>query len=189
MQLVRDTAFDILGEFQSDVSESLSRGANFYLTTGSQADEPQGIQGAVSVANAAWNAITHPNILRLMHSVDASYRRSNKCAFMCNDATVLAMKLTLIDADGRPLYKSQPNAVGGFDYVIEGKPVKINPDLADGQLLFGDFSKYHIRLVGGVMIQVLRELFALTGGIGIIGHSSIDGRLVDSTAIKKLVVA
>lgn len=187
LELVRDTSYDLMGEFTLAVGESFGRGGNEYLTLGSASDEPQGIQNAVSQL-VGIEAINHDNILVLFHSVDASYRRSKKCAWMMNDITLLAMKQSLKDADGRPLYKQSGNAVDGFSYMIEGKPVKINTDLENGEILFGDFSRYHIRLIGGVMIRVLNELFALRNAVGIVGHTAIDGRLVDKTAIRKLAI-
>lgn len=186
-QLMRDSAYDILGEFQSAVGESLGRVSNELLTTGSANDEPQGIQGAVTAITPV--GISHANILELFHSVDAAYRRSPRCAFMMSDATLLAVKKALIDADGRPMYKSEPNTVTGFGYVMEGKPVVINTDLATGTILFGDFGKFHVRMVGGVTIKTLTELYAVQNAVGIIGHSAVDGRLVDNTAIKKLNAA
>lgn len=187
LQLVRDSAYDIMGEFTMAIGESFARGANEYLTTGDQPDEPQGIENAVTAI--APTVINYANMLALYHSVDASYRRSAKCGWMMNDTTLLSVKQNLLDADGRPIYKTSGSAVDGFGYTIEGKAVKVNTDLSDGVILFGDFDRYHVRLIGGVMIRVLNELFALRNAVGIVGHTAIDGRLVDNSAIRKLVVA
>ena len=186
-QLIRDSSFEFLDEMQAAVGESLGRISNELLTTGSATDEPQGINGAVTAISQT--SLSHNNILELFHSVDASYRRSMKCGWMMNDTTVKTVKQTLKDADGRPLYKADPNFVGGYGYQMEGKPVWINTDLPNNVILFGDFDRYHIRLVGGVTIKTLNELFALKNAVGIIGHTAIDGRLVDTTAIKKMVIA
>ena len=185
MQLVRDSSYDILGEFQNAVGESFGRKINDLLTNGSGQDEPQGIEGAVTAI--APTTIDYSSILELFHSVDAAYRRSPQCGWMCSDSTLLNIKRTLLDADGRPIYKSQPDAVAGYPFVMEGKQVVVNTDLADGVILFGDFAQYHIRLVANMTVRVLNELFALTNGIGIVGHQAIDGRLVNADAIKKLV--
>lgn len=186
LKLIRDSAYDVMGDFRDAVGESFARGANDLLTKGSAADEPQGIEGAVTAITPA--ALNYATIIELMHSVDEAYRRSMYCGFMMNDTTVKRFKQEMLDADGRPLYKSQPNIVNGFRYVIEDKPVFINNDLTDNTVLFGDFWKYEIRLIGGVTLTVLNELFALRRNIGIVGHTGIDGRLVDDTAIKKIVL-
>ena len=186
MQLVRDSAYDILGEFTLAIGESFGRGSNFYLTTGDGTDEPEGIEEAVTAI--APTEITYANLLRLFHSVNQAYRNSMKCCWMMNDNTLFAVKEKLIDADGRPIYKVAGDAVSGYQYMIEGKPVKINPDLSNGEILFGDFNRYHIRLIGGINIRLLNELFALRNAVGIVGHTAIDGRLVDSSAIRKMSV-
>lgn len=187
--LLRDSAYNIVGEFQSAVAESFSRAFNDVLTNGTAADEPQGLEGAVSTG--VTGAISHDNMLALMHSIDPAYRRSNRCAWMMNDATLLALKLSLKDADGRPLYNTSVNSnvVVPAAGSVEGFPVVVNQDMSADTIMFGDYSKYEIRFVGGLSVRVLNELFALTNGIGIVGHQAIDGRLVDTGAIKKLVTA
>lgn len=187
LTLLRDSAYDIMSDFNQALGESFGRGANELLTKGSAADEPQGIQGAVTAITAEAPSLTMVN--NLFHSVDEAYRMSASCYWMMNDNTVKRLKNTLLDADGRPLYKQQPNIVGGYPYVMESKPVVINTDLDDNVIIFGDFSRYEIRMVGGITITVLRELFAKQRAIGMIGHTGIDGRLVDSAALRKITLA
>lgn len=187
LKLIRDSAYDVLGDFQDAIGESFARGANGYLTTGTGTGEPNGLETAVTAITSA--ALNYATVLELYHSVDEAYRRSPKCAWMMSDATLKIFKQTMLDADGRPLYKRQGNIVDGFTYVIEDKPVKINNDLTTGKMFFGDMAKYQIRLVGGVSITVLNELFALRRAIGMVGHTSIDGQLVDNTAIKQIVLS
>lgn len=189
MQLLRDSSYDILGEFQSAIADSFGRAFNDVLTKGTGTGEPQGIEAAVSAITPT--TITHDNLLALYHSVDSAYRNSPRCAWMVNDATLLKLKQTLKDADGRPLYNStvNNNVIVPMAMELEGKPVVVNTDLSDDVILFGDFDRYHVRLVGNMTIRVLQELFALSMGVGIVAHSAVDGRLVDNSAIKKLVAA
>ena len=103
----------------------------------------------------------------------------------CN---VAQMKKALIDENGLPYFKSMPNTIGSFQNVLEGFPVVVNDDLSDDTLIFGDFSKFHVRMVGGVTLRVLNELYALQNAIAIVGHAAIDSDCVDTTAFGKLVV-
>ncbi len=185
LTLVRDAAYNMLGDMQDAIGESFGRGANTYLTTSTAGDEPQGIEPALTAVTPG--VLSYGLMLSLFHSVNAAYRRSPKCAWMMSDASLLNIKTLLLDADGRPLWKVEPNAVGGFDYVIEGKRVVINDDMTTNTIAFGDFNRYEIRLVGGIAIRTLYELFALKNAVGMIGHTAIDGRIVDASAMRKLV--
>ncbi len=188
-QLVRDSAYDIVGEFQKDLAESFGRGLNESCTTGTGTGEPDGIVAAVSAATPT--VLSHDGILELMHSVNEAYHASNKCGFMCSQQTLLDIKKALKDADGRPMYTNAGNnsVVQGFSYQIEGKPVWVNSDIPAGTLLFGDMESYEIRLVGNMVIRPLNELFAMTNAIVYVGHWCWDGRLSVADGIKKLVVA
>ena len=186
---MRDSQYNIVGEFQADLAESFGRGLNESLTIGTGTGEPQGIEGAVTATGIT--TIDHDSLLELMHSVNSAYHRSPKCGFMASQNTVLDMKKALKDSMGRPMYTNAVNnsVVKGFDYVVENKPVWVNDDLADGTILFGDMNSYEIRLVGNMQTRPLTELFAMTNSIVYVGHWCWDGRLTVSDGIKKLVVA
>ncbi len=187
MQLLRDSAYDILGDFTSAIATSFGRRFNEDLTNGTGTGEAQGINTAAT--DIGVYGLTYARLLDLMHSVDAAYRESPSCVYMMSDATVLSLKKTLVDLDNRPLWNQSTNSniVVPASMMIEGKPVVVNNSLATGTVLFGDFSRYQVRLVGSMQIRTLNELFALSNGIGIVGHAAMDGRLVDTSAIKKLL--
>ena len=52
---------------------------------------------------------------------------------------------------------------------------------------FGDFGKYFVRKVGGIVMFVARERFA--PDIGLLGLIRIDGKLGDTAAVKHLITA
>lgn len=189
-QLVRDSSFDVLAEFQAFVAESFGRAINSLCTTGDGTDEPLGIETAISTASVTPTAIDFDSLLDLYHSVDSAYRNSPKCVWMMNDATMKATKKVLVDLNDRPMYNNSVNnsVVGPAAMMIEGKPVVINNDCTDDVILFGDFDKFHIRMVANLQIRMLYELFALKNALAIVGHQAVDSRLVDAGAIKKLVV-
>ena len=186
-EAIRDVNFDLMGELTSEVARRFARGINYQLTQGAGGSAPHGVEAAVTAITPT--TLTYSNILELFHSVEAPYRNSAKCGFMCNDVMLKTIRQTLLDADGRPMWNQGANVIQGYSYVMENKPVWVNPDLSDDTLLFGDFDRYRCRMIGSMNIKILNELFALEDAVGIVGHQSIDGRLVDNTAIKKLVVA
>jgi HK97 family phage major capsid protein len=186
LKLLRDTGYDVMADFNKALGESFGRGANRLLTKGAAADEPQGIEGAVQSITPMQPG--QEMINEMFHSVDEAYRMSDRCFWMMNDNTVKRFKNQLVDANGRPLHKSEENASAGFTYVLEEKPVIVNTHLSDDAVIFGDFESYQIRLIGGIVISVLRELFARKRAIGLIGHTGIDGRLVDSHGLVKMTL-
>ena len=186
LKLLRDTGYDVMADFNRALGESFGRGANRLLTKGAAADEPQGIEGAVAEIDPMQPG--QEMINEMFHSVDEAYRMSDRCFWMMNDNTVKRFKNQLVDANGRPLHKSEENASAGFTYVLEEKPVIVNTHLSDDAVIFGDFESYQIRLIGGIVISVLRELFARKRAIGLIGHTGIDGRLVDSNGLVKMTL-
>ncbi len=51
-------------------------------------------------------------------------------------------------------------------------------------IAFGDWSRYIVRQVGGVNVMRLDERFADALSVGFVGWWRIDGKLMDSSAIK-----
>lgn len=60
--------------------------------------------------------------------------------------------------------------------MIMGKRYVVNQDLPNGTVIGGDWSKFKVREVGGVQIQVFRELYArqLATGVMVYGMSDSD---------------
>ena len=52
---------------------------------------------------------------------------------------------------------------------------------------FGDFGKYFVRKVGGIVMFVARERFA--PDIGLLGLIRLDGKPGDTAAVKHLIAA
>jgi HK97 family phage major capsid protein len=75
-----------------------------------------------------------------------------------------------------------------------GKPYIVNDDMPDigpgnASVLFGDFSKYKIRMVRDFRVIRLNELLAEYLSVGIFGFARADGILLDAgtNPVKKLV--
>ena len=77
-----------------------------------------------------------------------------------------------------------------------GKSYILNDDVADigagaASVLFGDFSKYKIRMVQNFKVVRLNELLAEYLSIGLFGFARVDGTLLDAGThpVKKLIHA
>lgn len=191
-ELAQDSIFNfetLLGDL---LGQRLGRRANTELTTGDGSGDPSGIVTASSLGKtaAATAAITYDEIIDLVHSVDPAYRQSPKTRFMFNDTTLGALR-KLKDGEGRYIWsagdvqKGVPGSILGYNYSINQAMASLAA--AAKPMIFGDFGKYFVRKVGGIVMFVARERFA--PDIGLLGLVRLDGQLGDTAAVKHLITA
>lgn len=191
-ELAQDSIFNfetLLGDL---LGQRLGRRANTELSVGAGTNDPNGIVTASSLGKtaAAQAAITYDEIIDLVHSVDPAYRQSPKTRFMFNDTTLGALR-KLKDGEGRYVWsagdvqKGVPGSILGYNYSIN----QAMASLAAGAkpMIFGDFGKYFVRKVGGIVMFVAKERFA--PDIGLLGLVRLDGELGDTAAVKHLITA
>lgn len=194
-ELLQDGAFDFNAMVSEIAGERLGRIENLHLTSGDGSGKPAGFltdAGSGLTAGSA-TAVTGAELISLLHSVDPAYRNGTKSMFMFNDATLAALKsLTIGASDARPLWK--PGLTVGAPDTIDGKQYVINQDMpamASGlkAIAFGDFSKYIIRQVRGTELVVLRERYADERVNGFFAYQRLDGKLINTDAIKYITMA
>lgn len=195
-ELLNDSGVDIEALVADILATRIGRIVNTQFTTGDNSSKPQGIVIGASAGKttASATAITFAEIIDLVHSVDAAYRKSPSCRFMLHDSILAYLKKTTVGAsDGRPLW------VPGFAYgapdTIDGFPYLINNDMASTvattniTMLFGDMKKYMIRQVNGYIVKRLNERFADLDQTAWLMFARFDGRYANTAAIKKLTQA
>lgn len=191
-ELAQDSIFNFETLLGGLLGQRLGRRANTELTIGDGTGDPEGIVTGSTLGKtaAATAAITWDEIIDLEHSVDPAYRSSPKARYMFNDTTLSACR-KLKDGNGNYLWQMgdvQKGIPGSFN----GRPYSINQAMdslgaAKKVIVFGDFSKYFVRKVGGIVLFVARERFA--PDIGLLGLIRLDGKLGDTAAIKHLITA
>ena len=131
---------------------------------------------------ASATAIAADEVLDLLFSVDPAYRMN--ASFMVNDGIALAVRK--LKGSGSGDYLWQPGLQLGQPDRLLGYPISYNNHMqatvatATKTMLFGDFSKYKVREVAGVRTQVLNELYANTGEIGIQSFQRFDGNILNA---------
>lgn len=193
-ELIQDSAIDIEAFLTRKMGEALGvlRGTAYAVGTGS--GQPTGLMLAPTVGKTAASAtaIDPDELIDLVHSVKAAYRRNGK--FLVNDLTVSYLrKLKNATTDE---YVWQDSLVAGVPSTLLGYPVLTDPDV-DGTLAidaytvgFGDIGRaYNIRNAGGITIQRLNELYAGNGQVGFRVYARTDGQTVDPNAFKALKMA
>ena len=193
LALINDSAVAMQPVLEDLLGERLGRRANLELTTGSGSSAPNGIVTAatVGVTAASATAVTTDELLDLEHSVDPAYRQSRRTAYMFNDLTLRNVR-KLKNSEGDYIWQ-QGNIVNGVPDTINGRPFYINqamPAMTTGlrSMVFGDFSKYWVRKVGQPLIGAIQDK-DFWPGIGIAGYIRFDGELMDTAAVKALVMA
>ena len=198
LELMQDSAFSLEAFLKEAFAVRLGRGYEWYLTQGTNSNQPWGLVPAVvasgvtgvtaagqfnsgaSAGNTGANSIGYADLVNLIHSVDPTYRRGAK--FMFHDQTLASFK-RMVDAFGRPLWV--PSVKDGELDTLCGYPYVINQSMAQiaasaTTMLFGSFQKYIARKVRDLSIARLDERFADYGEVAYVGFSRIDGRLVDA---------
>ena len=182
-ELLQDSEFNIAKVVGEVLGERLYRAVNTALTTGDGSGDPNGVVTAAYIGeNAASGALTRTDLVRLIHSVDKSYRESPKAAFMFHDSTLRYIRLLTIGSnDDRSLW--QPSMREGEPDRIEGYKYWINNDMDElgankKSVLFGDFGKYLIRNIPPLRVVRLNERYAEQDSVGFIVLARYDGDLL-----------
>lgn len=191
--LIQDSAFNLDAVLSGLLGDSFSRGVNEQLTMGDGTGKPTGIVTAATACStqAAAASIKLDDIIDLIKSVNSAYARNGKFMFNRNTLWELAK---IKDQSGRYIW--QDSARDGAPATLFGKQYILNDDMADigagnASVLFGDLSKYKIRMVKSFSVIRLNELLAEYLAIGLFGFARVDGNLLDAgtNPVKKLVHA
>lgn len=190
-ELVDDTGVDLLGYVARQAGWAVGNAFGAHLVTGTGSSQPAGIVTnatlGVTGGTGVVGAFTADNLIDLYHSVIAPYRRSPSCAWLMRDATLASLR-KLKDTTNQYLW--QPGLTLGAPDTLLGKPVYTDPNVAAVALsaksvLFGDISRYFVRLAGGVRFERSDD-YAF--GNDLVSFRCIvrgDGLLVDQTGAIK----
>lgn len=197
-ELVDDSGVDLEGYLAMETGRALGNAFGADLVTGNGTGKPRGllqdttlgVTGAASTAPGGPSAIGYPvgdNLIDLYYSVIAPYRNSRAAAFLMKDTTVGAVR-KLKDTTGRYLW--EPSLQNGQPDRFAGVPVLTDPFMPPAgtgakSIVFGDFSRYFVRLVGGIRFERSDEFAFNTDLITYRALLRGDGALADTTGAVK----
>lgn len=185
-QLLMDSSIDIEAYLAAKFGMRLGRIRNTHHTTGTGANQPEGLMQNITVGRqaATGGSTTFPfdDVYRTIHAVDIAYRGPN-CKWMMRDSTILALRLSK-DGQGRYIWPEMGNVQAGQPTTLAGYSVVPNNDVAAlaasaKAASFGDHSHYKIRTVGGLTFVRLDELYAASGQVGFMAFQRGDGGYVN----------
>ena len=182
--------FDLEGYIAGEFAYAFGAAEEQAFCVGSGVGQPTGLftaKGApVGVTAASTTAITTDEVINLIYSLKAPYRKNAK--FLMNDATVSALR-KLKDSNGQYLWQpsvqaGQPDRLLGYE--IETSPYV--PTMAAGAyaIAFGDFKNYWIADRSGRTVQRLNELYPTNGQVGFVSTERVDGKIILPEGIKLL---
>ncbi len=199
--MVEDSAIDLVSWCTGKFSETIDLLMDNMIANGTGVAQPSGILiNADFVSNdvhtGAASALTWDGLLNLLYALPEQYDR-NSVVVMNKTNCALALS-KLVDGNGRPYWTT-----GSGDYGLAGQrinrdllgyPVLFNafmPNVSAGlyPIIFGDLTGYYLVRRVGFSIQVLRELYAETNQVLLLGRVRFGGQLVEDWRIRGEVVA
>lgn len=191
-ELLTDSGIDIVSYLAGSLGKSVGIKANALLTLGTGTTESRGIVTAagsgVVGGTAVSGAFTADNLIDLAHSVDSDYVRQG-AGFMMKRSSLGALR-KLKDTAGQYLYV--PAAAVGTPDSFAGFPIYENPDMAAiatgaKSVLFGNFSSYHVRQVGGIEVARSDDAYFADDEVGFRVTLRLWGDLGQSDAVKYFI--
>ena len=190
-ELLEDAAFDVESYIGERTGIAFGRGAeDAFINNSTVTSMPGGIIVSASVgvtASSTGHTFTYGEIVTLYTSVKGPYRRQG--SFLASDAALRAIML-LQDGDGHYIF--QPSYSEGTPDRVLSKPIKTSEYMSETMaanampVLFGDFKQYKVGMRKAMTAQRLVEKYADNGQVGFRFYMRLDGRLVNTSAIKAL---
>lgn len=197
-EVLEDSGVDLTGYLASRMGEAVGRQLGAALVTGTGSSQPQGIVTGSTLGKTAADvaAIELDELIDLMHSVAAPYRARPGCAWLMSDSTAAALRKLRDDAGGAGTgtYLWQPSTIAGQPDTLLGHPVLLDPNVAAAAtgtkpVLFGDMQSFGVRFTGALRFERSDDARFADDLAVFRCVLRADGRVLDSTGIKHLLMA
>lgn len=196
-ELLVDSAFALPSIIGAALGERIGRILATYLATGTGTAQPQGITVGSSLgvtANDA-NDFTVDELIELQASLDAAYESMPSVGWVMNKATLTDIRKFKSDTGtGYDQYLWQPGLTNGTPATLLGRPVAVVEQMPDSTtglkpVVYGALEKFVCRDAGPMAMFVMSELFRQTDSTGFVAFSRHDSHVIQSGAIKHLIMA
>lgn len=194
-ELIQDSIVNGEQEIIESSAESFGRAFNEVWTTGDGSSKPQGVisgfaglgsSAGIGKVGSTTSGITYAEIVDMAYSLDRAYMMNATWMFTHNSEAALRK---LVDSTGQPIWAMGDIRNNAPDTIL-GRPYVINNDMANfgaglTPIAFGDFKRaYKIRMVNGVGIKRLNELYATSDEVGFVAFMRMDADIADVKALK-----
>jgi HK97 family phage major capsid protein len=191
-ELATDSTFDLVGYLAEMSGRAIANGFGAYAVTGTGSSQPAGVvtgatlgvTGGTSVAGA----FTGDNLIDLYHSLPEPVARARAAGWLMKNGTLGAVR-KLKDSQNRYLFEVDVPPGSGASGTLLGRPVYADPNVAAvatsaKSVVFGDFSRYFVRLAGPLRFERSDEVGFLNDLITFRALARIDGAVVDASGFK-----
>lgn len=191
-ELLADSGVDIVSYVADQAGIALAVATNTHFTTGTGSSQPRGIVTAATVGvtggTGVTGAFTADNLIDLLYSVNATYRRQPGCQWQARDAALAAIR-KLKDSQNRYLW--EPAYQAGQPDRLLGFPILSNPDvpapaISAKSVLFGVVPRYAIRVAGPIRFERSDEFAFQNDLVTFRALLRADGNLLDQTGAVKV---
>lgn len=195
MEMMRSSILDVTSILQTAANRAIATLLATYLASGNGSSLPQGLSGASTTTVAgktasAATSFTLDDLKALKLSVLPTWRANGSWVFGTNAYALLD---SLKDDEGQYLWS--PSNIAGEPNSLLGKPIYEDAGLPDittatkGAVLFGDFSEYYVRYAGPVVFEASDQFTFTTFEITFRFAKWVDADLIQTSAIKHLLMA
>ena len=196
-----DSVFDIESWVTDRIAERSARCLEQQVVAGTGSSQPTGLISAATALDGGTPAVTlaatnknfyrFEDLFTLFQSSDLAYRSSN--TLVLHDSSVWDLR-KIKDSQGRYIWdvnntlvqNSQPDKIAGFNYLISNT-IDASGSFNKNLAVFANLSRMVVRMVNGLQITRLNELYRGNGMIGIeflmrfdsnyVGHAASIGRV------------
>jgi len=188
-ELLNDSYENMINFVSRIIARSQAKGEEEKFIIGNGTNCPTGIVPSASTgATASAIALTSDLIYDLIYSLDEVDRMN--AVMLLNNETVKAIR-KMKDVNGNYIWvpglqAGEPDRIAGYTFKTSEFMPKI--EASARPIVFGDMKSYWICDRQGLNIQVLKELYAANGQIGIRAFMRNDGKLMNKDAVKALVL-
>lgn len=193
-ELVDDATVDLQGYLAMETGRALGNAFGAHLIAGTGTGQPRGILVDASLGVTTPTGVagvpTADNLIDLYYSVIAPYRNSPSAAYLMKDTTLGSLR-KVKDTTGQYIF--QPSLTVGTPDSLLGKPIYTDPYMPATavnakSVVFGDFSRYFVRMAGGIRFERSDEYAFNADLITFRALLRGDGALMDTTGALKYAV-
>ena len=189
-ELLADEGVDIEAFLANDAGRALGNGAGADFATANGSSKPNGVVNAsgTGVTCASATAITSDEVIDMYHSVTSPYRVNAQ--WIMNDSTLKKIRQL---KDSQNNYLFHQGLQFGMPDTLLGEPVLTDPNYdaiatAKKVMTFGDHSKYYIREVNGIQVDRSIDYAFANDLVTFRFIYRADGDLLDTNAVKRMVM-
>ncbi len=199
-ELLQDSGVDLTAYFARMAGTALGNALGADLATGNGSSKPSGVVQTSTLGVTSGTGVagvpTGDNLIDLFYSVISPYRNSDKCVWLMRDSTAATIRKIKDSSGGAGVgnYLWVPGFGTAPDTIL-GKRVVIEPNIAATatsakSVVFGDMSRYFVRIAGGVRFERSDEFAFQNDLVTFRAILRGDGILADQTgAVKHFVGA